>query len=55
MNTAQFAHELGIHPDTLRKAFQKIGSYYGAVPLKAPNGRLTWPADQLPRLKGGAA
>jgi len=55
MNTAQFAHELGIQPESLRKAVAKHGSYFGIIPTKALNGRLSWPAAELPRLKGGAA
>lgn len=54
MNTAQFARELGIQPESLRKARAKNGSYYGITPTKQPNGRLLWPADALPKLKGGA-
>jgi hypothetical protein len=53
MTTAQYAHELGIPPESLRKAVAKNGSYFGVVPIKTPNGRLVWPAAELPRLKGG--
>lgn len=54
MTTAQFARELGIQPESLRKALAKHGSYFGVVPTKALNGRLTWPVAELERLKGGA-
>ncbi len=55
MNTAQFARELCISPSTLLKAHSRQGSYFGAVPTKAANGRLLWPVDALAKLKGGAA
>jgi len=54
LNTAQFARELGIQPESLRKAVAKHGSYYGVTPAKQANGRLVWPADTLVQLKGGA-
>jgi len=54
MTTAQFARELGIQPESLRKAVAKNGDYFGVVPTKALNGRLIWPAGELARLKGGA-
>lgn len=53
--TAQFATELGLSPETLRKAHSKTGSYMGVVPVKQVNGRLLWPADAVAKLKGGAA
>lgn len=54
MNTAQYAKELGIQPESLRKAVARTGSYFGVTPTKQANGRLIWPASELPRLKGGA-
>lgn len=54
MTTAQFARELGITAEHLRKVVQKTGSYYGVVPVKLPNSHLLWPANALPKLKGGA-
>lgn len=53
MTTAQYARELGIQPESLRKSVAKNGSYFGVVPTKALNGRLVWPAAELDRLKGG--
>lgn len=52
--TAQFAAELGISPQTLLKAHCKQGAYFNVVPVKQANGRLVWPASELPRLRGGA-
>lgn len=54
MNTAQYARELGVSPETLRQAHSRQGHYFGAVPAKAANGRLIWPVAALERLKGGA-
>ena len=53
LTTAQFAAELGLRPDSLRRRVQIDGSYYGVQPLKLPNGRLSWPADALQVLKNG--
>ncbi len=55
MTTEDLAGQLGLKPETIRKAAAKSGSYYGIVPQKLPNGRLIWPGDALARLKGGAA
>ncbi len=55
MTTEELAGQLGLKPETIRKAAAKSGSYYGIVPQKLPNGRLVWPVDALARLKGGAA
>jgi hypothetical protein len=54
MTTTQFAHALGLQPDSLRKAVTKNGHYFGVVPTKQVNGRFVWPAAELERLKGGA-
>lgn len=54
MTTAQYARELGVSPETLRQAHSRQGSYFGVAPTKQANGRLVWPASELPRLKGGA-
>lgn len=54
MPTTQYAKELGISPSTLLKAHAAQGHYFGAIPTKAANGRLVWPASEIARLKGGA-
>lgn len=54
MTTAQFARELGITAEHLRKVVQKNGQYYGVTPTKLPNGHLLWPSEALAKLKGGA-
>lgn len=55
MTTEELAGQLGLKPETIRKAAAKSGSYYGITPQKLPNGRLLWPTDALAKLKGGAA
>lgn len=54
MTTAQFAREMGITAEHLRKVVQKNGCYYGITPTKLPNGHLLWPTDAPAKLKGGA-
>ena len=55
LTTDEFAAEIGIKPGTLTKAKSKDGHYFGVTPLKGLNGRLSWPADAVAKLKGGAA
>lgn len=55
LTTPQFAAELGLSPETLRKAHCQTGTYLGVAPQKQMNGRLAWPADAIAKLKGGAA
>ena len=45
ITTEEFAAKLGIKPGTLRAAVSRNKSYYGLVPIKAPNRFLLWPAD----------
>ncbi|MDE1546915.1 DNA-binding protein [Dechloromonas agitata] len=55
MTTEQLAGQLGLKPETIRKAAAKSGSYYGIIPRKLPNGRLVWPDDAVAQLKKGGA
>lgn len=55
MTTAQFARDIGLQPETLRKAVAATGSYFGVTPTKLPNGRLLWPDDAVAQLKKGGA
>jgi len=55
MTTAQLAAQLGLQPDSIRRAVCRDGSYYGLVPQKLPNGRLFWSADAVAQLKNGGA
>ncbi|TYC62096.1 DNA-binding protein [Zoogloea oleivorans] len=42
-STETFAQRHGVQPGTVRNALYTKGSYFGAVPIKLPNGRLRWP------------
>lgn len=56
LSTAEFALQLKMQSQTLRKHHALNGAYYGVRPFKMPNGKLRWPADALEQLmKGGAA
>ena len=55
LNTKQAASELGLKPQTLRKANSLHGAYFGVRPRKAANGRLFWGHGAIMKLKGGAA
>lgn len=41
--TAEYAAGKKVMPQTVRKRYSQTGSYFGDVPVKAPNGRLLWP------------
>lgn len=55
MTSSQLAAQLGLQPDSIRRAVQRASSYYGLVPQMLPNVRLLWPADAVARLKKGGA
>lgn len=40
--TNEYAAEKLVKPQTVRKRYNQTGSYFGDVPVKAPNGRLHW-------------
>lgn len=45
LTTAEFARLHGVTPDAIRQALAKRGNYFGAVPVRRPNGRLLWPSE----------
>lgn len=49
-STNEFAAELRLKPQSLRKRYSQQGSYFGVHPEKLPNGRLRWPMDALDQL-----
>ncbi|AIP72194.1 hypothetical protein [Burkholderia pseudomallei] len=51
--TDKFAEEIHVLPQSVRKRYSATGSYFGIVPIKAPNGRLWWPDDSRERLLSG--
>jgi hypothetical protein len=61
--TAKAAGDVGFSQWTLLSYHGKHGHFKGVTPVKGPNGRLQWPADEIDALaasnpfasKGGAA
>jgi hypothetical protein len=51
ITTEEAAAQLHIAPSTLLTRNNKMGSYFGIVPLK-PTNRLLWPADIVEQLSG---
>lgn len=54
-STATAASILQVVPHTLRVAHSMRGGFYGITPIKAPNGRLLWPADAVDAMATGSA
>lgn len=50
LSTEDFAHSIGLRPESIRVHLCRRGSYYGIRPAKLPNGRLLWPGDAVDRL-----
>ncbi len=44
LTTAEFARQNGVAPNSVLRALSVRGSYFGAVPIRRPNGRLLWPS-----------
>ena len=51
--TNQTAAALGVVPHTLRVSCCEKGQYMGIRPVKLPNRRLLWPADQVDAVARG--
>ncbi len=43
LTSAAFGAKRGVKGETVRTRYYKTGSYFGAVPIRGPNGRLLWP------------
>ncbi len=50
LNTDEFAAQLLVLPQTVRKQYSQTGSYFGAIPLRLPNRKLLWPRDTVEKL-----
>ena len=46
-STEELAEILLVKPQTIRAAFCRVGSYYGLMPIKLPNRRLIWSAEDV--------
>lgn len=53
LSTEDLANELKVRPGTILHAFSSKGHYLGLVPIKLPNRRLLWPADEVNALLRG--
>ena len=40
-----------VKPTSVRERYSRTGSYFGLVPERLPNGRLSWPPDSRERLR----
>lgn len=54
ISTEEFARPLMVKPQTIRRAHCLQGHYFGAVPVKLPNGFLAWHKDDQLRLLQGS-
>ncbi len=54
LDTAAFAAQHLVKPQSVRKLYAATGSYHGVCPLRLPNRRLLWPADSIEQLAGNA-
>lgn len=55
LSTQEVADALRVRRQTVAKALCLHGHYMGLRPVKLPNGRLLWSADDLARLIGADA
>ncbi len=53
LNTNELGRLFGVKGDSIRVHLCRRGSYFGLKPIKAPNGRLLWPADEAERVLRG--
>jgi hypothetical protein len=53
LTTDSFAESLGVKGATVRRGLCIHGHYMGIRPVKLPNNRLLWPADERDRLLKG--
>lgn len=44
LTTADFARQNGVTQEAVRRMLSAKGSYFGAVPIRRPNGRYLWPS-----------
>jgi len=54
IQTAALAQRIGYKSASIRTHVWRNGHFMGVKPIKAPNGRLLWPADTVERLTSTA-
>jgi len=47
ISTEQYAAKIKVRPHTVRRGYCVNGHYLGIKPIKLPNNRLLWPADEV--------
>ncbi len=52
-STEEAAARLRAAPQTPRASLCRLGHWLGMIPVKLPNGRLLWSADEVERLAAG--
>ncbi len=45
LTSSAFGARHGVKGESVRRRYYLTGSYFGAVPVHGPNGRLLWPDD----------
>lgn len=53
-STVAAATVFGVQPGSLSTALWRNGHYCGIKPVRLPNGRLLWPADEVDAVATGA-
>jgi hypothetical protein len=53
ISTETLAAQTHVKPSSIRVRLCRTGSYFGLIPKKLPNGRLSWPGDSYERLTNG--
>ncbi len=53
LTTEQFAELVHVKPETVRSGLCRMGNYLGIRPVKLPNRRLVWPANDVVRVLHG--
>mgnify|MGYP001336690872 CR=1 FL=1 len=54
ISTEALADLCHVKPPSIRVRLCRTGSYFGLIPKKLPNGRLSWPGDSYERLINSA-
>lgn len=52
-DTEELAALLKVKPSTIRRGYCVNGHYFSLKPIKLPNRRLLWPADEAQKLLDG--
>lgn len=53
LTTEEVAAQFNCQPQTPRASYCRKGHWLGLTPIKLPNGRLGWPAEDAERVQRG--